>query len=269
MTGGWIVLLAMALAVIGVVIARALGRLSFARSVRLPIERARLRIFVRLGEGDRTGAHLGVLAAGLAAAYVAVVALAFVFLLAVGMPTGESRIFVGEVLPESSATGKLQSGDQLVAVDGELLGTGGPPLSELVGAKQGAPVTLTVRRAGARFDVTIQPKLVESPDEPRWILGLRHYRLPVLETAALAAADAALVLPLARVASLVSDLVAPSDPGGPVRIVEEFRAGFDRVTVIAGRSALDAATWALLVVAILDLVRAAGLALAWLRRRRS
>lgn len=105
MPDGLIIVVAMALAVLGVVIARALGRRAFARSVHLPIERAWLRIFVRFGERHRTGAHLGVLGTGLVAAYGAVVALAFVFFLAHGVPTGESSLVVDEVLAGHPAKG--------------------------------------------------------------------------------------------------------------------------------------------------------------------
>lgn len=273
MQGGWIVLLAMALAVLGVIVARALGRLAFARSVHLPIERAWLRIFVRLGERHRTGAHLGVLATGLVAAYGAVVALAFVLYLAHGVPTGESSLVVDEVLAGHPAEGKLQRGDRLLALDGAPLLPGGPALAALVEGKQGAPVTLTVRRAGALLDVPLQPARVDDAGRPTWRLGVRQRREPIHATGPLAAAEAALAQPPALAAAFVSELVSAladdaADVGGPVRIVEEFQRAVDPVAVVAGRSAVNAAAVTLLVLLLLDLARLAARALAWLRRLR-
>lgn len=272
---------AMGVAPLPVVLAHALGRLAAARLARLPIGRPELRVFVRLDGMDRTGARLGALVAGAAAAYLAVAALAFAFVTCRGLPTGVVFVAVGEVMHGFDADGKLQPGDRILAVDGEPLLPGvGRSLRERVNETEGAPVTLTIDRGGAWLDVTLQPKLAE-PDRrdgiPMWLLGLRLTRSEEIATDAATAAAFAIRLPLAQVRGVAEELAstfeaeAPPDPGGPVRIVEEYRRGvsFDQVSHVAWLWALPQATFALLVLAVLDLVGAVGLVRARSRRRRA
>jgi len=268
--------LAVALAAVAVIVAHALGRRAAARLGRLPIERIWLRLFVRLPGPGRAGARLGAVTAGAAAAYLAAAGLAFAHVSCRGVSTGDAAIVVGEVLEGFDAAGKLQRGDRLVAVDGEPVFVGrGLSLTQRVAAKQGAPVTLTVRRAGAPLAVTIQPRRMETPTGAPgpWILGLRQASEPVLATVATAeAAGIALRVPLRWLRDILSELVASlfagsdaPDPGGPVRIVEEFRRAFEPAGDVAWRRAQLAATYALLLLAILDLVRAAAITLERLR----
>lgn len=128
--------------VLWVVLVHALGRYACARLVKLPIERDRLRVFERLAGP-------------------------------VGVPTAAPAIVVMDVLPGFDAVGKLQQSDRLVAVDGEpIFAERGPSLAQRVAAKQGAAVTLTVRRQAELLDVTIQPKLAKRPDGgSMWILA--------------------------------------------------------------------------------------------------
>jgi membrane-associated protease RseP (regulator of RpoE activity) len=268
--------LAMALAALGVVLAHALGRYAFARLAKLSLERVWLRVFVRLPGPGRAGARLCAVAAGTAAAYLAVAALAFAHASCLGVPTGESTIVVGEVLDGFDAAGKLQRGDRIVAVDGEAVFAGRlPSLSQRVTAASGAPVTLTIRRAGAPLEVTIRPRQAEIGARGPWLLGVRQStERDVATVAASAAAAAAIRAPLLWLrdilfehATFVSGSDAP-DPGGPVRIVEEFRRAFEPAGDVAWRRVLLAAAYALLLLALLDLLSAASIALERVRARK-
>jgi hypothetical protein len=279
-----LVWLAMALAALGVVLAHSLARYAFARLARLPLERTRLRVPVRLAGSSRTGGRLAVLAASSAVAYLAVAGLAFAFGTFRGVPTGESVVTVRAVLDGFDAAGKLQPGDRIVAVDGEPLVPGrAPSLTERVVAKQGAPVTLMIRRAGASLDVTIQPKQAEADDPkqaeagdpkqaeagriPAWVLGVRQRVEPEVAAGAAAAAAYALRFPVAEARSVIVDHLVPMFSTGNVdvevgdqqRLLEEFVRADQPVGLVAWRRALLAATCTLLVLALLDLAGAASL----------
>lgn len=269
-------ILIMALGALGIVVVHALGRYAFARAAQLPIERARLRVFVRLAGPGRTGGRLGALAAGLLAAYLGVAAIAFAFASCAGVPAGEPVLVVAEILEGYDAAGKLQPGDRIVAVDGEPIVPGrGRSLPERVAAKQGAPVTLTVGRAGARREVAIQPRQGEVAGGPRWLLGIRQRREQEHATDAATAAAYALRAPIEQARAILTEELAPAlgafrvevsapDPGGPVHIVDELRAPAPLAALVLPVVALGAA-YAMLALAILDLLRAAAIA----RERRS
>ncbi len=269
-----------ALVTVGVFLPHELGRYAFARLAKLPIERVRLRVLVQLGGRERLGAQLGALTAGLAAAYLGVAALAFASYSCRGVPTGEEELVVQEVLEGFDAVGKLQPGDRILAVDGEPLGLlPGRQLVGRVAAKQGAAVTLTVRRGGAPLDVTIQPTLREDPDgRPMWRLGIRQGVRPEVSTGVAIAAASAIRAPLEQTRAIVADGIAAIseafeggeevDAGGPVRIVDEFRGTSEQVSSLVWWFARSAATPVLLLLVIFDLIRAAGLALGRVRARR-
>lgn len=274
------VVLALELASVPVVLAHALGRHAFARLARLPIGRPELRIFVRVAGSDRTAARLGALAAGTSAAYLGVAALAFAFATCQGLPTGHIDIVVADLMDGYDAVGKLQPGDRILAVDGEPLLVGETPsLAERVRAKEGAAVTLTIRRAVALLDVTIQPRRGPSGrgEAPVWLLGLRPRLVPEHATDAAMAAAFAIRFPIAQLRGLAEEIASrfaaadEPDPGGPMRIVEEFR----REPSLAGASgvawpyALSTALFALVVLALLDVAGAAAIVRARRRRRRA
>ena len=268
----------MVLAAGGVVLAHAIGRSAFVRIAGLPIERARFRVFVRIAEAPGRGwSRAGALVAGSAAANLGVVALAFAYFTCHGVPSGERAVFVAEVLPGYDAAGKLAPGDRIVAVDGEPLTAGsGPSLSQLVAAKQGAPVTLTVHREGAPLDVTVQPKLAKvdrAGGAPGWLLGIKLTTRRELDTSVRTAAGVAIWFPLVRVWTIVAGWGAAlfgsgddRDPGGPVRIVDEFRAS---ASVVAWQAALAGATYALLALVLLDAIGLVALGIGRARRRRA
>jgi hypothetical protein len=194
-------------------------------------------------------------------AYLAPSVLAFALYRYHGVPTGVS--VVGEVGPGYDAVGKLVAGDRIIGVDGEVLDVDGPLLSRRVNAKAGAPMTLDVERAGQRQSVTIQPRSTEGV----WRLGIVFRRERTNELGL--TAPLALTYPYAQVKSAVERLVVArdaADPGGPVRIVSELSGAPEPFSLRATRLAALLATYGLLVILVLDLVR---LVLLVLRRRTS
>jgi hypothetical protein len=266
-------------AVLPVLLAHALGRYGVVRLARLPLDNPRLRLLIPVGGADRTGARLGALAAGTAAAYLAVAALVFGFATCHGLPTGRSSVVVADVMDGYPADGKLQPGDRILAVDRVPLQTGvGSSLKDLVSSKEGAPVTLTVRRADALLDVEIRLEAQENDDHAVWLVGARLTHRPEVETGAAAAAGFAIRFPIAAAPDAVLRLanglfpidVDDEEAGGPVRIVDEFRASrSSAVSFHAWRYGLPVAAAALLVLAALDVVAAVGVVRSRGRRRRT
>jgi regulator of sigma E protease len=88
---------------------------------------------------------------------------------------------IARVFPNSPAEESgLRAGDLVVAANGEKLYSG-EALAELLGTTKGAPVTLTVRRGGADFPVSITPIPVGEKNarlgiqwDPRGIITLVH-----------------------------------------------------------------------------------------------
>ncbi|PID36209.1 MAG: RIP metalloprotease RseP [Rhodobacterales bacterium] len=85
--------------------------------------------------------------------------------------------FVGAVTPQlPAAEAGLQAGDLIEAVDGAPINRF-ERLREIVGAGDGATLTLTVNRAGERFELALTPKRVDLPNpeggfETRWLIGI-------------------------------------------------------------------------------------------------
>lgn len=89
---------------------------------------------------------------------------------------------IARVFPNSPAEDAgLRAGDLVVAANGEKLYSG-EALAELLGTTKGAPVTLTVRRGGADFPVSITPRIPVGEKQsrlgiqwdPRGIITLVH-----------------------------------------------------------------------------------------------
>ena len=82
---------------------------------------------------------------------------------------------VDVVLPGFDATGKLQPGDRIVAVDGARLDEPVvPALVKAVNARDGAPVTLAFERDGTTQTITVRPQLDRTKDgRTSWVLGIR------------------------------------------------------------------------------------------------
>jgi regulator of sigma E protease len=125
-------------------------------------------------------------------------------------------------------------------------------LTERVSAKKGAPVTLTVLRDGKRIETTITPTYNAGPAQqesllldaklhdcckvglahvgtPRYLLGIAPSEVPdVLPVGFFAAVGGALEYPIAQTKMIGAGLYGiitgaeKADPGGPVRIYDEF-----------------------------------------------
>jgi regulator of sigma E protease len=140
------------------------------------------------------------------------------------------------------AAGKLMPGDHIVEVDHKpMYGPTTESLREAVNAKGGAPIVLTVDREGKKLDVTIQPKLAKDKDGKDQLdekTGKPAYRLGVIQQADVedvgifTAAGAAFVYPIEQTKMIVGGLYdiitqkEKADPGGPIRMVDEFKKAF-------------------------------------------
>lgn len=86
---------------------------------------------------------------------------------------GEARgvIYVVGIAPDSPAEASgLQPGDHIIAVDGSAFVNRAEPIQEFVGitdANAGTPITLTVRRQGEEFDLTLTPRINPPPNTGR------------------------------------------------------------------------------------------------------
>jgi Lon-like protease len=92
-----------------------------------------------------------------------------------GLPT---RVVVVDLTPGSPATGVLEAGDEIVAVDGTAVASAAAVSEALTATTPGQAVTVTYRRGGAQRDGTVV--LGSSPDRPQGLLGV----LPGVEPAA-------------------------------------------------------------------------------------
>ncbi|HEY0193289.1 MAG TPA: M50 family metallopeptidase [Kofleriaceae bacterium] len=195
--------------------------------------------------------------AGPATNYLSAIVLAFALYSCHGLDVAK-WYGVGSVLKEYDAYGKLQPGDRLVAIDGQPLLIGsGPTLIDRVTAAKGAPLRMTVLRKGQTFDVSIRPHLDNShaavaqlavanpalqpmtqaltaklPDEV-WRIGVQpEPQAIVVELGVIDAAGRALNYPVEKTKQIGAGLYGivfgkeKADPGGPIRMVEEFYRAF-------------------------------------------
>lgn len=90
-------------------------------------------------------------------------------------------IEVASVVDDGAAKGLLEPGDRLVAIDGA-------PIADVAALRgriqsdAGAPLNLTIERAGARSDVTLTPRASTANGAKTWLMGvtLKHeYAFPV------------------------------------------------------------------------------------------
>ncbi|MCD9086393.1 RIP metalloprotease RseP [Stenotrophomonas sp. SY1] len=81
---------------------------------------------------------------------------------------------VESVAPDSAATGQLQSGDLILAVDGQRVDSADQvmPLIQQLG-ERGGPGMVEVERAGERLALELTPQPSQAPDgKPRWLIGV-------------------------------------------------------------------------------------------------
>jgi PDZ domain-containing protein len=81
------------------------------------------------------------------------------------------RPAVYSLTEDSAADGVLEAGDVIVAVDGETVSETAE-VQELVAASEGAPVELTIERAGEERTVSVTPRQTEVDGEQRWMVGV-------------------------------------------------------------------------------------------------
>jgi regulator of sigma E protease len=199
--------------------------------------------------------------AGPATNYLAAMALAMVLFTCHGV---DNRVAVEKVLPGYDAAAKLLPGDRIRAVDhrAHFVGEGLPSLGDRVQATRGAPITVTIERAGVERDISIIPQLKYGENRPIWD-ALDHLKErapafePILPIAAggyprpvwligvvqqpdassvgiVEAAGHALYYPILqtkRIGKMLYGIVFGSekaDPGGPIRMVEELGHQFSR-----------------------------------------
>lgn len=191
--------------------------------------------------------------AGPATNWISAIVLALILYAAYGVKSQE-RWFGVKAFPEdgtSASAGKLEIGDRVLAVDSTPVryitadGTVTPTsLRKLVSAKEGQPVTVTVRRKGEQKDVSITPALAVDAETKKPVLdenGKQFYRLGFTieeqfdrtRTGFVDTVGRALRYPVDQTVLIMTGLYdvatgkAKAELGGPVRIVEEFSAAFE------------------------------------------
>jgi regulator of sigma E protease len=181
--------------------------------------------------------------AGPATNYLSAIVLAFGLYTCHGIESDEQYYVVADVMPDMDAAGKLEPRDRILAVDGQTIYANAlPSLTELVTKKQGAPITLTVRRDGKELDVTIKPekRIDWWDDEPYYLLGIsRTKEADTIKVGVGEAARHAIVFPVKQTKLILKALSGiasgreKADPGGPKRILDEFKAAFSH-SIVAG-----------------------------------
>jgi PDZ domain-containing protein len=82
-----------------------------------------------------------------------------------------TRVVVSDLTDGSPATGKLEKGDTLLAVNGKPVSSPQAVSDALTATKPGQPVTVIYSRGGTQADATVV--LGSSPDRPQGLLGVR------------------------------------------------------------------------------------------------
>lgn len=173
--------------------------------------------------------------AGPATNYISAILLGVGLFTCHGIDSAERYIHVKDVLPDYGAVGKLEKGDRILAVDGEPIFAGvAPSLTERVNKKHGAPMRLKIRRADQEREVEITPQPGRDKEgKPTILLGItQSMQADVIDVGVLEATWHAVQYPVAQTQVIVKGLYGiivgteKADPGGPVRIVDEFRKAF-------------------------------------------
>jgi regulator of sigma E protease len=147
---------------------------------------------------------------------------------------------VGDVKKDFDAVGKLEVGDRITAVDGVLLYLDtGPTLTERVNQSGGKPITLTIERNGQVHQVQIKPQQdKDKAGKPTWLIGVGYVPQDlVVKVGLLQAGVRALDYPVEKTKEIGKALYGiafgseKADPGGPIRMVEEFYHAFSAGTV--------------------------------------
>ncbi len=201
---------------------------------------------------DRRAAKIIAPLAAITAAYLATAGLAYAYFRSHGIATNTIEVRVEEVPPGYPATGKLERGDRIVALDGMAMTKS---LSLLVDERGGAPVKLTFVRRGQTQEVTLQPV----GHDGHWILGFKPSLRYVMNREPDVAVRSAIEFPVEQTKHLIPEPPPDAaDPGGPKRIAQEFaRSAEPTGTALALRTSLRFMVYILLLLVAANLVRIA------------
>ncbi len=189
--------------------------------------------------------------AGPATNYLSAMVLSFALFTCHGQDSSWKFYSVASVKDDYDAKGKLEVGDRIMAVDGvPILAAGiyqpkdGPVMTsdslvKRVNAKDGAPLTIRVLRAGRTLDIVVNPKPgkdddgkpIIDPDTKKqvYLLGIvPHQSADVVKVGILTAAKDSVTYPVdvaGRILTGIREIITgkeDADPGGPKRIYDEF-----------------------------------------------
>jgi membrane-associated protease RseP (regulator of RpoE activity) len=244
-------------AVVAFLVIAELGRVLVARLFGYQAERHAIPIMKLPGSRGTQGFRLALILAGPLTVYLAIAVLAFGVFRCTGTPNPDTATEISTTMDGGGAAGKLAAGDVIVEVDGAPFAGGSTRLVELVGAKQGAPVALTVERAGARQTITVKP----TERDGRWLLGIQLTAKREHSTGR--ALRDGIEYPAVQVARTFESLIEifrgseEPDGGGPVRIVSEFQRAFETSSaILILQLGMIFGTYTLIGLALFDLVRA-------------
>jgi regulator of sigma E protease len=189
---------------------------------------------------------------------------------------------VGDVTKDYDAVGKLEHGDRITEVEGvPLYLDSGPTLTERVNQSKGAPITLTIERNGQTHRVQIKPRQdKDAAGKPVWRIGVAYVAQDlVVKVGVIDAAGRALEYPVDQTRAIGKALYGiafgseKADPGGPIRMVEEFYRAFSAGTVYGIRLVMTLSVYLglfnLLPIPALDGGRLVFLAYEMVTRRRA
>jgi membrane-associated protease RseP (regulator of RpoE activity) len=236
------------LACIALVAVAELVRFGVARALRLPTARV-AKVFVAFRGGPRW-ARAAAIFAGTLTTYLGVVGFAFLLATCAGMPTRDLECIVDEVPQGFPASGKLEKGDRIIAIDGRPFDRS-PSL--IFDEHNGGAVRFAVVRGNATRDVTIQPV----GHDGHWIVGFRPRLTPVRTYDLPIALRRAFAFPLERAGELVPLVMGKehAEPGGPKRIIDiyTFEIGPGELAL---RRAMQFGVYILVLVLLIDIARA-------------
>lgn len=158
-------------------------------------------------------------------------AVVLAFILYTGYGAAERRFAIESVQPGFDAVGKLEAGDRIVAVGGQMIDDVG--LSEATNATRGREVLYTVRRGDDVFNVPITAKY--DPDTKRYRIGV--VRSEVITYQPLGAGEAAreaVIFPWrhtkAMLGAIYGKFAGKNDLelGGPVEMGAQVKKAVDR-----------------------------------------
>lgn len=236
---------------VSVVAAGEAARAVLARLLRVPLARSRFGLST-VPESGSIARQLCLIGVGPVAAYLALATIAFGHFRC-NTFQGPARNRIYWISTDYDAAGKLAPGDRIVEVDGRPFVEGAAELRARVNERSGARLAITVERDGARRTFEIEPRRANAT----WLIGVTL----ASEDTSFDTADAlvrAFAYPWAQAATIVRAALPKSDdeadPGGPVRIVDEFRTAKPYAVAVL-ELALLLATYALGVIVLVDVVR--------------